>query len=108
MYKSLYNAGVSTTGATNYTVQAAAADAMLSEGQQMKEHQILKDFKDFKDFIRKSKPCDACINVKLFGSHDPRVNNRRRCQLCNTLCPGLEPDNDRRGAIKAQKEKERK
>ncbi len=47
--------------------------------------------------------CGDCIRTKVTGDHDRRVRNRRVCQLCGTVWPGLEPDNDRRGAIEAQK-----
>ena len=47
--------------------------------------------------------CGDCISTKVTGGHDRNVHERRVCQLCGTLWPGLEPHNDRRGAIMAQR-----
>jgi hypothetical protein len=55
-----------------------------------------------KDFFGESM-CGDCISTKVTGGHDPRADKRRKCQLCGTVWPGLEPDNDRRGAILAQR-----
>lgn len=55
-----------------------------------------------KEFFGKSM-CGDCIGIKVTGGHDRNIHNRRKCQLCGTIWPGLEPDNDRRGAIEAQR-----
>jgi hypothetical protein len=47
--------------------------------------------------------CGDCISTKLTGGHDRNVNERRICQMCGTVWPGLEPDNNRRQAIADQK-----
>jgi hypothetical protein len=75
---------------SNAVIQAAHADA------QMREFELLKEF--YGDSM-----CGDCIATKVTGGHDPRAHNRRRCQLCGTLWPGLEPENNRRGAILAQR-----
>lgn len=54
------------------------------------------------DFFGKSM-CGDCIRIKVTGGHDRNSDKRRQCQLCGTVWPGLEPDNDRRGAIMAQR-----
>lgn len=51
--------------------------------------------------------CGDCIGKTVTGGHDRNIDNRRVCQLCGTIWPGLEPDNDRRGAILAQRERNR-
>lgn len=47
--------------------------------------------------------CGDCIGIKVTGGHDRNIHNRRKCQLCGTVWPGLEPDNNRRQAILDQK-----
>jgi hypothetical protein len=51
--------------------------------------------------------CGDCISTKMTGGHDRNVDKRRVCQLCGTLWPGLEPDNNRRQAIADQKARKR-
>jgi hypothetical protein len=55
-----------------------------------------------KEFFGESM-CGDCIGTKVTGGHDRRNDNRRVCQLCGTVWPGLEPDNNRRQAIADQK-----
>jgi hypothetical protein len=47
--------------------------------------------------------CGDCIGTKVTGGHDRNKDKRRVCQLCDTVWPGLEPDNNRRQAIADQK-----
>jgi hypothetical protein len=47
--------------------------------------------------------CGDCISTKLTGGHDRNADKRRICQMCGTVWPGLEPDNNRRQAIADQK-----
>ena len=109
--KGVYQVGTSVTGQTgynqgpeswvpgtivlgdNHTIQMAHADRM----QEM-EKLMLKEF--YGDSM-----CGDCISIKVLGGHDRNVHERRRCQLCGTLWPGLEPYNDRRQAIADQKSK---
>ncbi len=58
------------------------------------------------EFFGKSM-CGDCISTKVTGGHDRNVDKRRVCQLCGTLWPGLEPDNNRRQAIADQKARKR-
>ncbi|KKN32077.1 hypothetical protein LCGC14_0817320, partial [marine sediment metagenome] len=55
------------------------------------------------EFFGHLRMCGDCISTKVTGSHDRNVHERRVCQLCGTVWPGLEPHNDRRGAIMAQR-----
>jgi hypothetical protein len=79
---------------SNAVIQAANADA------QMREFELLKEF--YGDSM-----CGDCIGTKVLGGHDRKADKRRTCQLCGTVWPGLEPDNNRRGAIEAQKAKKK-
>ncbi len=107
--KGVYTVGGTVTGRMGYNqspvswnVTRRSADVTnavrqaLAAGQKMKELEMLKEF--FGESM-----CGDCISIKVTGGHDRNVHKRRRCQLCGTLWPGLEPDNDRRGAIEAQK-----
>lgn len=47
--------------------------------------------------------CGRCAMTKLGKTHDPYKHARWKCQLCSTEWMGIEPGNDRRGAIAAQK-----
>ena len=49
--------------------------------------------------------CGRCAGIKMSKSHDPYKQARWKCQLCFTEWMGIEPGNDRRGAIMAQRRK---
>lgn len=49
--------------------------------------------------------CGRCAATKMSKSHDPNKHKRWKCQLCQTDWFGIEPGNDRRGAIMSQRER---
>lgn len=49
--------------------------------------------------------CGHCKLTLLAESHDPNKHARWKCQMCQTDWMGIEPGNDRRGAIMAQRRK---
>jgi hypothetical protein len=99
--KGVYQVGCSPTGRLDYNRGPVPwQSAPKSFGGALARMAMKKDF--YGDSM-----CGDCISIKLVGSHDPRIHLRQRCQLCGTIWPGLEPDNDRRGAIEAQKAKKK-
>jgi formate dehydrogenase maturation protein FdhE len=53
--------------------------------------------------IEEENMCGSCAAMVLTKSHDPNTMARFICKLCRTDWPGIEPGNDRRGAIMAQR-----
>jgi hypothetical protein len=97
--KGVYNVGGPITGRMGYNtgpLEWKQQHVVIVPTYAAMELEMLKEF--FGESM-----CGDCISTKVTGGHDRNVHNRRRCQLCGTLWPGLEPDNDRRGAIEAQK-----
>ncbi len=105
--KGVYQAGVAigrmgyNPGPVPWQVLGSNHDEHLDKLiREMKEIEMLKEFYG-------ESMCGDCISVKVTGGHDRNLHKRRRCQLCGTLWPGLEPENDRRQAIADQKAKKR-
>lgn len=114
MAKGVYNVGSSPTGRldynqgpTSWTMPRGAIVGGRQNGksslQAAMAEQMMEEMKQEMDAAKMSGMCGDCIGNKVTGGHDPKVDKRRKCQLCGTVWPGLEPDNDRRGAILAQK-----
>jgi len=49
--------------------------------------------------------CGQCKMTLMSKSHNPYEHPRWKCQMCQTDWFGIEPGNDRRGAIMAQRRK---
>ena len=93
--KGAYNVGGTTTRQMEYDDGPKSwGGAMARIGKKRKSMA--------KEFFGESM-CGDCIGTKVTGGHDRNTDNRRVCQLCGTVWPGLEPENNRRQAIADQK-----
>lgn len=96
--KGTYQVGGTVTGRLDYNQNPTVWQLPPSNAKSFGG--VMKNIRS--EFFGKSM-CGDCISTKVTGGHDPRTDNRRKCQLCGTVWPGPEPDNDRRGAIMAQR-----
>ncbi len=96
IHKGAYQIGTATMGPMDYD------DGPKSWGGAMARVLGRKRKSMAKEFFGESM-CGDCIRVKVTGDHDRRTHDRRVCQLCGTVWPGLEPHNNRRQAIADQK-----
>ncbi len=92
IHKGVYKMGSSLAGRLDYngptvlhtmpkSLLETMADSMFGEGEM----------------------CGHCKLTLLAESHNPNEHARWKCQMCQTDWFGIEPGNDRRGAIAAQK-----
>ena len=100
--KGVYNIGGTVTGRMSYNDGPTAwhTNSPKSFGGALERMAMRKEF--FGESM-----CGDCISTKITGGHDRNTDNRRKCQLCGTVWPGLEPDNNRRQAIADQKARKR-
>jgi hypothetical protein len=96
----LYKVGASPTGRLGYNTGASAWQQPSKIGAQVRKS-VLSSLRD--DMFGEGEMCGACKLIHLGKQHNPNTDRRRVCTLCGTDWFGIEPGNDRRGAIEAQK-----